>query len=90
MPKPDHLWDEHETARFLGVSHYAIRKWAKEGKIGKIHVGANVRYDPNEIKAFAEREREYPICEQCHLPVFQESVLLPDEVDPQEPLYASG
>lgn len=90
MPKPDHLWNEHEAARYLGVSHYAIRKWAKAGKIGKIKLGTSVRYDPAEMRAFAEASREHPVCEKCHLPISQQPALLPNEVDPQASLYAAG
>lgn len=87
MPTPDHLWDEHEVARYLGVTYHAVRKWRSLGKIGFVRVGALIRYVPTEIKAFAERNREHPLCRECETHVPAQRVLLPDEVDPLEPIY---
>ena len=90
MPRPDHLWDEHEAARYLGVSNYAIRKWKDKGKIGFIKLGSLVRYDPEEIRAFAERNRTFAVCPDCGASVSSDSVRLPNEVPPDSALYAAG
>lgn len=90
MPKPDHLWDENEVARFFSVSIHAVRKWRKDGKIGYIKVGMLVRFDPEEIRRFAESGRKFPVCMICDKEIPQSDVKLPTEVDPHAPLYATG
>lgn len=88
MPKPDHLWDEHEAARYLGVTNYAIRKWKAQQKLGFIKLGSLVRYVPAEVKAFAERSRVFPTCENCGGTCPPPEAQLPDEADPSGELYA--
>lgn len=90
MPKPDHLWDEHDVARYLQVTNYAVRKWKNQGKIGHIKLGSLVRYDPEEVRAFAERNRVHGVCSACAQSAESARVLLPGEVDPDADLYAAS
>ena len=90
MPVPDHLWDENEVARYLGSSVYAVRKWRHNGKLGFIKLGSSVRFDPQEIRVFAEKGRVFPICPGCKKEIPQRDVKLPAEVDPNATLYAAG
>ncbi len=90
MPKSDHLWDEDEVAHYLNVTHHAVRKWKKLGKIPFIKLGTLTRYSPRDIRDFAERNREYSMCGGCkNLLLDLYPVQLPDEVDPSTPLFGS-
>ena len=52
------LWDEKETARFLGVSvEFLQADRAKGRRIAFIKIGRAVRYDPSDVIAFKDRCR---------------------------------
>ena len=89
MPTNDHLWDEHEAARYLQVSHHAIRKWKGEGKFAYIKIGSSVRYDPQEIRDFAERNRVPAKCQDCGKPSYREPLCDPLDAPQDFPPYAS-
>ena len=49
------LWDEKETARYLGLSvEFLQRDRLKLRRVPFIKIGYAVRYDPDDVKAFAQ------------------------------------
>lgn len=86
----DHLWDEHDVARYLNVSNWTVRSWRQQGKLGYVEMGGVIRYVPEEVKAFAIAGRKAPRCPECgNNGSLAGSIKLPAEVDPQEPAYFS-
>lgn len=56
------LWDEQETARYLGVSVEFLqidrsrsRREARAPRIAYVKLGRAVRYDPRDVIAFKDR-----------------------------------
>jgi hypothetical protein len=45
------LWDVHQGAAFLGVSHWAMRRYVSEGLLKGHRVGNRLMFDPKELKA---------------------------------------
>lgn len=90
MPTSDHLWTEEEAGRYLSVSPWTIRSWRQKGKLGYTVLGGVYRYIPEEVRKFAEAGRVAPKCPTCGANALIDSkILLPSEVDPDEPRYFS-
>lgn len=52
----DKLWTEGETAEFLGVSPFTLRKWRCTGEqhIPYVKIGRTPMYRPVDIQAYIE------------------------------------
>jgi excisionase family DNA binding protein len=51
------LVNEHEAAQLLGLSVATLRRWRWAGRaLRYVKVGAAVRYDPAELRAYIERQ----------------------------------
>jgi hypothetical protein len=55
-PDDSRLWDEKETARFLGLSvEFLQADRARRRRIPYVKLGRAVRYDPADVLAFKDR-----------------------------------
>jgi excisionase family DNA binding protein len=53
----DQLWDANDVANFLKVSRSWVYQRAEAGLIPYLKVGALLRFDPEEIRAYAKSLR---------------------------------
>ena len=57
-PTPDEpLWDALETARYLNISRASVYNLANSGKIPVVRIGALLRFQPREVRAFGKGGR---------------------------------
>lgn len=55
-PELARLWDEQETARYLGVSvKFLQADRGKQMRIAFVKIGRRVRYDPADVVAYKDR-----------------------------------
>ena len=57
---PESLWTAAEVASFLRVSRSWVYHRSESGELPCLRIGALVRFDPGEIRAFARGERPAP------------------------------
>jgi len=50
---PEALWRAEDVADFLRCSLSMVYKLRREGKMPAIHVGALLRFNPDQVRAFA-------------------------------------
>jgi hypothetical protein len=56
VPDTGRLWNEHEAARYLGVSvKFLQQDRAKAMRIAFVKIGRSVRYDPADLIAYKDR-----------------------------------
>ena len=61
MPTPfESLWTAKDVAAYLKVSLSWVRHASAEGQVPHHRFGHNVRYEPEEIRAWMERQRNQP------------------------------
>lgn len=66
MPVSDHLWTDEEVARYLNVSVRSVWSWRDKGRLGSVELSPkNFRFVPEEVIAFAKRNRKAPRCPEC-------------------------
>ncbi len=53
----DQLWDANDVANFLKVSRSWVYQRAEAGLLPYLKVGALLRFDPEEIRAYAKSLR---------------------------------
>lgn len=54
QPDLSHFWNEKEAARFLGLSiQFLQQDRVRDRRIPFCKIGRAVRYDPNDVLAFA-------------------------------------
>jgi len=53
----EHLWDVNDVANFLKVSRSWVYQKAEAGQLPYLKVGALLRFDPEEIRAYATAVR---------------------------------
>ncbi|MBZ5635164.1 MAG: helix-turn-helix domain-containing protein [Acidobacteriia bacterium] len=46
-----------EAAARLGVSHWAVRQWIKQGKLRAVRLGRRVLIEPAELERLVEQGR---------------------------------
>lgn len=51
--QPDSFWRAKDVARFLSVSEKWVYKHAAAGTLPNSRFGSNLRFDPEEIRAYA-------------------------------------
>jgi excisionase family DNA binding protein len=54
----EHLWDANDVANFLKVSRSWVYQRAEAGLLPYLKVGALLRFDPEEIRAYAKALRQ--------------------------------
>lgn len=54
-PQPEHLWDVGETAAFIRKSCRGVYKMVERRQIPYLKIGAAVRFDPAEIRAWVHQ-----------------------------------
>lgn len=54
---PEPLWKVPDVARFLSMSPSWVYKKAEAGRLPCVRIGASLRFRPEEIRAFLERQR---------------------------------
>ncbi|OJH41016.1 helix-turn-helix domain-containing protein [Cystobacter ferrugineus] len=54
---PEPLWKVQDVARFLSLSTSWVYKEAEAGRLPCVRIGAALRFHPEEIRAFLERQR---------------------------------
>jgi excisionase family DNA binding protein len=54
------LWDVRDVAAYLKVSRSWVYHRAEAGTLPCLRIGALVRFEPDEIRAFAQRSRAVP------------------------------
>lgn len=62
---PTQLWTEEQVADLFGVSTHAVKKWREKGLISFFKIGKTIRFDPEEVQAFLQRNRKAAPC-NCH------------------------
>lgn len=62
MLQTDILLTEQQVADMLGVSTAGVRKWREKRLIAYIKIGKLIRFEPEEVRAFIERNRKAPTC----------------------------
>lgn len=66
LPGSDHLWTDQEVARYLNVSVRSVWNWRDKGRLGSVLLSPkNFRFVPEEVIAFAKRNRKAPRCPEC-------------------------
>jgi len=53
----DHLIDIHKTAERLGVKVHTLYGWVNQRRIPYVKVGRLVRFDPQDIEAWIEKNK---------------------------------
>ena len=57
----DRLWDEEETAGWLGIPADTIAKWRRAGRGPDfLRLGKHVRYSPADVAAWLATRRNVP------------------------------
>ena len=56
--KMEKLLNVHEAAEILGVKPPTLYNWVSEGKITVVKVGRLVKFDPQDIKEFVEKNKK--------------------------------
>ncbi len=54
---PEPLWKVQDVALFLSMSTSWVYKEAEAGRLPCVRIGAALRFRPEEIRAFLERQR---------------------------------
>lgn len=54
---PEPLWKVQDVARFLSLSTSWVYKEAEAGRLPCVRIGAALRFRPEEIRTFLERQR---------------------------------
>lgn len=68
MSSPEHasneaLWNARQAANFLGMSRNWVYRAAAEGTLPRVYIGASVRFEPEKIRAYVERNRRVVDCQ---------------------------
>jgi excisionase family DNA binding protein len=58
--RDDRLWTANDVATFLRVSRSWVYHRAESGELPCLRIGALVRFEPEEIRAFARAEKSVP------------------------------
>ena len=53
----ENLWTVREVAEFLRVGRHSVYEMAKRGEMPSLRVGARVRFVPEEVRAWLDRQR---------------------------------
>ncbi len=53
----EHLWTVRDVAELLRVGRHSVYEMAKHGEIPSLRVGARVRFAPDEVRAWLDRQR---------------------------------
>ena len=53
----EHLWTVREVAALLRVGRHSVYEMAKSGEMPSLRVGARVRFVPEEVRAWLDRQR---------------------------------
>ena len=51
-----HLLTTHQTATLLNCHPETLYKWVKEGRIGCIRTGRNLKFHPTHIEEYFQRQ----------------------------------
>jgi len=56
---PERLLTAEEVAKILNIHVRTLANWRAEGRVDLpwVHVGANIRYDSEDVRCFIERGR---------------------------------
>ena len=54
------LWGVGEVAQFVGCSRSKLYQWAAAGKIPSLHVGGQLRFEPEAVRRWARGEAVRP------------------------------
>jgi excisionase family DNA binding protein len=54
------LWDIHEAARYLAISVSTLYGWVWQRRIAFVKVGRALRFDPLDLVAFIEANKQRP------------------------------
>jgi len=69
-PTLPELWDEQRLADYLGVGPRFVRRLCEEGRIRFILVARHRRFDPTDVAAYIEAEKQGPDLDQAPVPRF--------------------
>lgn len=61
MTDPEPLWKVADVARFLSLSTSWVYKEAEAGRLPCVRFGAALRFKPEEIRRYLERQSARPV-----------------------------